>query len=63
MKISQQMSIPSKVTASVETNLEITCDVRSKLDTGEAVDTGELRKSEMVDGLLATDDATCPHFR
>jgi len=49
VKISQQMSMTSKVTASLETNLEITCDVGSKLDTVEAVDTGELRKSEMVD--------------
>jgi hypothetical protein len=43
-----QLSMRSRVTASVETNLEITSDVGSRLDTVEAVDTGEPSKSEMV---------------
>ena len=43
------MPIPQKSEGTVETNLEITCDVGSDFDTVESVETDELGNLEMVD--------------
>ena len=53
MKSNQQVPMP--LAAIVETNLEITHEVGSELDTMKPVDTGELKTLDMADRL--TDDA------